>query len=256
MIALIVVAVIAVGVLIVVVLAIINERNKAEAARKSNDAYIDALNKRWQEEDAYFESLKPDDFQQIDALPLWVGSELNLTDRAVPVVKFNSFEKHEFELYSANGFSLQEIREQNSDVFIFYTTVLKPAVAKWLKENKPQPSEDLDSKGFFFKLSPNQSDTFSLMYRDLGGPSYIPPTSTTAANPNEPAAPTVPRGDYSINDPDGYTNLRATPGGKIIRKVYENETFDIIQPGEPYSKVKMTDGTVGYMHNSRIASAN
>ena len=44
--------------LIVVVLAIRNQRNKAEAARKSNDAYIDALNKRWQEEDAYFESLK------------------------------------------------------------------------------------------------------------------------------------------------------------------------------------------------------
>ena len=47
-----------VAVVLVVVLAIINERNKAEAARKSNEAYIDALNKRWQEEDAYFESLK------------------------------------------------------------------------------------------------------------------------------------------------------------------------------------------------------
>lgn len=47
-----------VAVVLIVVLAIINERNKAEAARKSNDAYIDALNKRWQEEDAYFESLK------------------------------------------------------------------------------------------------------------------------------------------------------------------------------------------------------
>ncbi len=71
----------------------------------------------------------------------------------------------------------------------------------------------------------------------------------------EAAAPNVPRGDYSINDPDGYTNLRATPGGKIIRKVYENETFDIIQPGEPYSKIKLTDGTVGYLHNSRISAA-
>jgi hypothetical protein len=47
-----------VAVVLVVVLAIINQRNKAEAARKSNDAYIDALNKKWQEEDAYFESLK------------------------------------------------------------------------------------------------------------------------------------------------------------------------------------------------------
>jgi len=48
----------AIVVVLIVVLVIINERNKAEAARKSNDAYIDALNKRWQEEDAYFESLK------------------------------------------------------------------------------------------------------------------------------------------------------------------------------------------------------
>ena len=205
---------------------------------------------------AYFESLKLDDFQQIDALPLWVGSELKLSNFAVPVIKFSSFEKQEFELYTANGFSLNELKEQNPDVFTFYTIVLKPAVTKWLKENKPQPSEDLDSKEFLFKLSPNQSDTFSLMYRDLGEPAYAPPTTTAETATSEPAAPAVPRGDYSINDPDGYTNLRATPGGKIIRKVYENETFDIIQPGEPYSKIKLTDGTVGYLHNSRIKSVN
>jgi hypothetical protein len=72
----------------------------------------------------------------------------------------------------------------------------------------------------------------------------------------EAAAPAVPRGDYSINDPDGYTNLRATPGGKIIRKVYENETFDIIESAEPYSKIKLTDGTVGYLHTTRISPAN
>jgi hypothetical protein len=204
---------------------------------------------------AYFESLKLDDFQQIDALPLWVGSELKLSNFAVPVVKFSSFEKQEFELYTANGFSLNELKEQNPDLFTFYTIVLKPAVTKWLKENKPQPSEDLDSKEFLFKLSPNQSDTFSLRYRDLGEPAYAPPTTPAETTANEPAAPAVPRGDYSISDPDGYTNLRATPGGKIIRKVYENETFDIIQPGEPYSKIKLTDGTVGYLHNSRISAA-
>jgi hypothetical protein len=205
---------------------------------------------------AYFESLKLDDFQQIDALPLWVGSELKLSNFAVPVIKFSSFEKQEFELYTANGFSLNELKEQNPDVFTFYTIVLKPAVTKWLKENKPQPSEDLDSKEFLFKLSTNQSDTFSLMYRDLGEPAYTPPTTPAETTANEPAAPAVPRGAYSINDPDGYTNLRATPGGNIIRKVYENETFDIIQPGEPFSKIKLTDGTVGYLHNSRMKSVN
>ena len=61
---------------------------------------------------------------------------------------------------------------------------------------------------------------------------------------------------YVINDPDGYTNLRAIPGGKIIRKVYKNETFEIITPGDTYSEVKLTDGTIGFIHNSRIASAD
>ena len=206
---------------------------------------------------AYFASLKQDDLQKIDELQSWNGSELKLSNFAVPVIKFSSFEKQEFELYTANGFSLNELKEQNPDVFTFYTIVLKPAVTKWLKENKPQPSIDLDSKEYFFKLSLNQSDTFMLMYPGAAPePSYTPPTTTAETTTNEPAAPAVPRGDYSINDPDGYTNLRATPGGKIIRKVYENETFDIIQPGEPYSKIKLTDGTVGYLHNSRIKSVN
>ncbi len=86
----------------------------------------------------------------------------------------------------------------------------------------------------------------------------VQPESTDSAAEATPTtqAPSAPRGDYSIIDPDGYTNLRATPGGKIIRKVYENETFDIIEPGEPYSKIKVTDGTIGYIHNSRIASAD
>lgn len=61
---------------------------------------------------------------------------------------------------------------------------------------------------------------------------------------------------YVINDPDGYTNMRATPGGKIIRKVYKNETFEIITPGDTHSEVKLADGTTGFIHNSRIAEAN
>jgi len=205
----------------------------------------------------YLASLKPDALQKIGALNLWSDNQLWLEDEAFPIVKISSFDTQKFELYSTNGFSLQEIEAQNSDFFIFLNTVVKPAVAKWLKENKPQPSIDLDSKEFFFKLSLNQSDTFMLMYPGAAPePSYTPPTTTAETTTNEPAAPAVPRGDYSINDPDGYTNLRATPGGKIIRKVYENETFDIIQPGEPYSKIKLTDGTVGYLHNSRIKSVN
>ncbi len=61
---------------------------------------------------------------------------------------------------------------------------------------------------------------------------------------------------YSIKDPDGYTNLRATPGGAIIRKVMQNETFELLEAGETYSKIKLPDGTTGFLHNSRIVPAN
>jgi hypothetical protein len=60
---------------------------------------------------------------------------------------------------------------------------------------------------------------------------------------------------FEINDPDGYSNLRVSPGGKIIRKVMKGEKFEVIEKGESNSKVKLSDGTMGYIHNSRIISS-
>jgi hypothetical protein len=60
---------------------------------------------------------------------------------------------------------------------------------------------------------------------------------------------------FSIDDPDGYTNLRATPGGTVIRKVMENETFEIVESGETHARVKFADGSTGFIHNSRIIQA-
>ncbi len=60
---------------------------------------------------------------------------------------------------------------------------------------------------------------------------------------------------FSIQDPDGYTNLRATPGGVIIRKVLENETFEIVSEGDTHTQVKFADGSTGFIHNSRIIQA-
>jgi hypothetical protein len=81
-------------------------------------------------------------------------------------------------------------------------------------------------------------------------PSPTPAAEAAAAPPQKQAVQL-----YSIQDPDGYTNLRATPGGNIIRKVYENETFELVEAGETYSKIKLKDGTTGFLHNSRIAVA-
>jgi hypothetical protein len=57
---------------------------------------------------------------------------------------------------------------------------------------------------------------------------------------------------YKIQDPDGYSNLRAAPNGQIIKKVFENETFEIIGEDSKHKKVMLSDGTVGFIHESRV----
>ena len=57
---------------------------------------------------------------------------------------------------------------------------------------------------------------------------------------------------YQINDPDGYSNLRDNPNGNVIRKVYENERFEIIDSSNRFKKVKFSDGSTGYIHETRI----
>lgn len=84
--------------------------------------------------------------------------------------------------------------------------------------------------------------------------------SEPSPEPAVEAAPATPQKQavqlYSIKDPDGYTNLRATPGGAVIRKVMQNERFELLEPGETHSKIKLPDGTTGFIHNSRIVPAN
>lgn len=57
---------------------------------------------------------------------------------------------------------------------------------------------------------------------------------------------------YSINDPDGYSNLRSSPYGEIIKKVYETETFNVTDTIDKHCKVIFPDGTEGYIHVSRV----
>lgn len=57
---------------------------------------------------------------------------------------------------------------------------------------------------------------------------------------------------YKINDPDGYSNLRDAPKGKVIQKVYEDEEFEVLGEYDGYKKVKLSDGTIGFIHKSRV----
>jgi len=57
---------------------------------------------------------------------------------------------------------------------------------------------------------------------------------------------------YTINDPDGYSNLRETPNGEIIQKVYQEELFEVIGEENEWKKVQLASGKAGYIHSSRI----
>ncbi|MEX1001689.1 MAG: TerB family tellurite resistance protein [Crocinitomicaceae bacterium] len=64
--------------------------------------------------------------------------------------------------------------------------------------------------------------------------------------------PTIDIQYYKISDPDGYSNLRKTPGGEIMQKVNEGELFEVIGEENKHKKVKLKDGTIGYIHVSRV----
>ena len=59
---------------------------------------------------------------------------------------------------------------------------------------------------------------------------------------------------YRIEDPDGYSNLRAAPNGDILIRVYDHETFRIIGEENGFKKVKLNNGTEGYIHASRVVA--
>ena len=61
---------------------------------------------------------------------------------------------------------------------------------------------------------------------------------------------------YIVEDPDGYSNLREVPDGKVIRKVYNSEKFEIIGEEKKYKKVKFQDASTGYIHSSRVVNFN
>ena len=57
---------------------------------------------------------------------------------------------------------------------------------------------------------------------------------------------------YTVKDPDGYSNLRKTPGGEILMRVNEGELFEVLGEEDKHKKVKLSDGTIGYIHVSRV----
>jgi uncharacterized protein YgiM (DUF1202 family) len=58
----------------------------------------------------------------------------------------------------------------------------------------------------------------------------------------------------SIQDPDGFTNIRSAPSAssEILTVVYEGEVFRTFQQEGVWWQVRTSDGATGWMHVSRI----
>ena len=61
---------------------------------------------------------------------------------------------------------------------------------------------------------------------------------------------------FIIEDPDGYSNLRDVPGGKVVREVYSGEKFKIIGEEKDHKKVEFSDSSTGFIHKSRVVKFN
>tara|TARA_B110000467_G_C18267583_1_gene450305 strand:+ start:99 stop:1169 length:1071 start_codon:yes stop_codon:yes gene_type:complete len=57
---------------------------------------------------------------------------------------------------------------------------------------------------------------------------------------------------YKVNDPDGWSNLRQKPAGRIIRTLDTLERFRVIKINDSWALIKLNNGTIGYIHKSRI----
>jgi uncharacterized protein (TIGR02145 family) len=60
---------------------------------------------------------------------------------------------------------------------------------------------------------------------------------------------------FKINDPDGYSNLRDAPKGKVLQKVMDTESFEVVGEQAGYKKVKLSNGVEGFIHSSRVVKA-
>ena len=61
----------------------------------------------------------------------------------------------------------------------------------------------------------------------------------------------------TIDDPDGYTNVRSGPGLQydIVTKVTNDETFVVVSTDGAWWRVRTREGKTGYMHSNRIRLA-
>jgi len=156
--------------------------------------------------------------------------------------------------------SLQELAalQKNKDVQVFKLEggSFTPSSLTEMQSLKPVPSLPANALDVAMSVERNLDDEMYSFSTDCAKKPVAQEEETKLVEEQMIDPEIVTLDLFSIDDPDGYTNLRATPGGAIVRKVLENETFEILEVGESHTQVKFSDGSTGFIHNSRIKPVN
>ena len=99
-------------------------------------------------------------------------------------------------------------------------------------ESQPGPREEAPAAK---SPAPERQETRSVPPAAERGPAPLPRTAV-------------------INDPDGFTNVRDTPStsGAIVARINDGERFSTRVQQRPWWRVRLDNGTEGWVHRSRI----
>lgn len=169
---------------------------------------------------------------------------------------FSDEKNPKYEIYINDSLSNSEIKEFVSSVIKnHFSKVGKVFVLNtdYVRGDANQPDINIgyiEDKGWLTKLAKQKEkeERFRIY-------SNIESLFQSENAPNEVIKPNSQMVQFKINDPDGYSNLRKTPNGDILQKVYENERFEVLSTDNQYKKVKLSDGTIGFIHESRVIEA-
>ena len=162
--------------------------------------------------------------------------------------------------YRMNSYSsLQELEalQKNKEVQVFKLEdgSFNPSSLTEIQSLKPNPTLPGNVLDVAMSVERNFEDEMYSFSTDCEKKPVAQEEETELVEEQAPESEVFVQPLFSIDDPDGYTNLRATPGGTVIRKVLEDETFEIVESGETHARVKFADGSTGFIHNSRIIQA-
>jgi hypothetical protein len=81
-----------------------------------------------------------------------------------------------------------------------------------------------------------------------------PTAATPLASPPSTVAPPALQARGVVRDPDGYSNVREVPSlqARVIATARDGETVAILARERDWIKVSLANGTVGYIHESRV----